>query len=200
MTARRRIRVMVGLLALWAATTVVVFGVSSEPLRVPLENVTGTAASGAGTRGGRASGLQVNVKLFEFERSQRMHHYPPPKNIFVMQGRGQGAGAGSAGDLALDGVADPGPVGAGQGDAGAQSDAPTMQYLGFVGLGPDPSRGGVGVVAMGDEMQMVQVGDRLGARYTVAAVTGDTLTLTQRSTGRQIRLPIADVAPIAPSS
>lgn len=200
MTARHRIRVLVGVLALWGATTVVVFGVSSEPLHVPLENVTGAVASGASARGARASGLQVNMKLFELERSQRMQHYPPAKNIFVLGSRGQGA-ASSAGEFEpLDEAAGPGSTGSPQGGAGVPSEGPAMQYLGYVELGPDPSRGGVGVVAMGDEMQMVQVGDRVGAGYTVTAVAGDVLTLKQRSNGRDIRLPLVDVAPIAPSS
>lgn len=195
MTRRQRLRLMLGLLCLWAATSLVVFGVSSEPIRVPLQNVTGAVANASGTRGeSRSPGLQVNVKLFEAGRMQRAQQYPPPRNIFVAA-----SAAEASGQVARTDIADVGPQPSV--DVGvAGQDPVSVQYLGFVDVERAGPRGTVAVVATGDELHMVRAGEGIGDQFVVKAVTAEALIAIQRATGLEVRFPLSEMLPVETAS
>ncbi len=191
MTTRQRFRLMVGVLCLWVLTSVLVFGVSSEPLRVPLENVSGRVAAASGGRGeSRTPGLQVNVKLFELERSQRAQPYPSPRNIFGTPGQ---SGAG------MTASAPPRPE-AGMDMSTTVDSAPAsgdsaVRYLGFVEGGAHRGHVNIGVVVVGDDLHMVRAGDRLGDRLRVTSVTAEHLIAVEQGTHRPLRFPVSESPP-----
>ncbi len=197
MTTQTRVRLLGGLLALWAILSVMVFGLSSEPQRVPLQNVTGLAGGGSGSRGeARHAGLQVNVTLFEAGRVQRAKSFSPPKNIFW----GSPSAPGAAPALA----SAPGAADMVAADAGPNESMPagegTLRYLGFVEA---PAVGGaraVAVLAEGEDLHMVRAGERVGAHLVLREVAPDHVRLFDTSARREQRLPLVDIAPSEPAS
>ncbi|MFO0773283.1 MAG: hypothetical protein U0172_01285 [Nitrospiraceae bacterium] len=201
---------MMGSVGLWAAVSAIVFGVSTQPERVPLKNVRGpgeraesvgaTADQADGANPAGASKLKVNVALFELERSQRSQSYPAPRNIFLAPTAGGGMSPSAAmGQLGLQGqVADADEVDADESDAATSA----LRYVGFVTLG-ESAQGttaaqaakGVGVAMVGDQIHMVRAGDRIADRYRVVRVAQDLLTVADRTDGRELRVPITEVTP-----
>ena len=194
MTHRQRIRLLAGLLFLWAATALGVFGFTPEPQRSPLHNVSGTVGSPLEDReAGSSSALRVRVRLFENSRNQRAHEFTPPKNIFVSPTEGgaivslQSPMTVPIADAGLESASVPIP---------ADSAAPPseVRYLGFVGFQDARRDKAVGVLAQGDELHMLRAGESLDAHREVRRVTPQSVTLFDRRAKRERELPLVDLA------
>ncbi len=201
MTHRQRIRFLFGLLSLWAIIALGVFGFSSEPERVPLQNVTGPGASRGDAGGGaRSPGLRVDLTLFEASRSERARRFTPPRNIF---GTGPGLTeiipierqdvAGGA-----DGASVAGAPLSSESAHGA-ADAP-LRYLGFVALASSGRGGRVAVIAEGEELHMVHAGETLADHAVVREITPDYVAVLELRSQKEQRLPVVELAPDEPPS
>ncbi|GKS58858.1 hypothetical protein YTPLAS18_23850 [Nitrospira sp.] len=195
MTHRQRIRLLAGLLCVWAATALAVFGFSPEPRHIPLQNVSGTVGSALEDRdAGSSPGLRVQVRLFENGRSQRAHEFTPPKNIFVSPAEaGATVSLGSAvaapiADAGLEPMSAPIP-------ADITTPPSELRYLGFVGFQATRGDRAVGVLAQGDELHMVRAGESLDDHREVRRVTPQSVTLFDRNAKREWELPLVDLAP-----
>ncbi len=190
-------RLLGGLLALWAILSVVVFGFSSEPQRVPLQNVTGSMGAGSGSRGEpRNAGLQVNLKLFEAGRAQRAKSFSPPKNIFWATPPTPGAAS------RPESAPPPGPADLVAADAGPDGSMPggegALRYLGFVEAPAVDGAKPVAVLAEGDDLHMLRAGERVSAHLVLKEIAPDHVRLFDTSARREQRLPLVDVAPSEP--
>lgn len=198
MTTRTRVRLLGGLLALWAILSAVVFGLSSEPQRVPLQNVTGLTGGGSGSRGdARNAGLLVNVTLFEAGRAQRAKSFSPPKNIFWAMPAAPGAAP--AGESAPA----PGPADMAAADAGPNDALPggggALRYLGFVEAPAEAGAKPVAVLAEGDDLYMLRAGERVSAHLVLKEIAPEYLRLFDTNARQEQRLPLVDVVPGEPA-
>ncbi|MEX5213482.1 MAG: hypothetical protein NW703_04905 [Nitrospiraceae bacterium] len=198
MNERMRIRLLGALLSLWVLVAWGVFGLSDEPQRAPLVNVSGPAADPMGRRGERDSsaqrGLRVNLAQFEATRSQREEGFAPPKNIFAspLAGGGVTAPSMTAGQAMSDAaeiVPRPEPT---------QHSSPggsAWRYLGYVVMGTDRPNHFLAVLALEDDLHVAASGARLGDHLIVKAIEPNHVTLLEVPGRIERTLPLVDVIP-----
>ena len=195
MNRRQRVRLLIGLLVLWAMTALGVYGFSREPQRMPLVNVSGSTGTPPEGRGGTSSPeLRVHVKLFEASRSARAQEFTPPRNVFVSPGESDAFPAvePSANEafVAVDSM----PADASVATDPVETGSP-LRYLGFVGIGDSKYKRAVAVLAEGADLHMIREGDPLDPYRRVRRVTPEVVTLFDQRSQQELRLPLVELTP-----
>jgi hypothetical protein len=144
---------------------------SEEPVRVPLANVTGSAAAPLHTRG-VAGGLRVQLDLLSTARTQREMPFATPRNIFAFPAA---SGAQQRAEAPIS-------------DLAAQQQAVAAElsqfhYLGYVRLGEEwQKKQDLAVLTKNDDLHVVKRGETFDKHVVVKAITQESVTLQDRDT------------------
>lgn len=177
---------------LWCGTVVWEWLPVQEPVRVPLANVSGHAATSAGRRG-LAEGLHVQLNLLAAARTQREMSFTTPRNIFAPP-RTDDSGAFRAGKAELD-----------SGSALALQQQAVLaalaqfHYLGFVRMEAGArKRGEQAVLTKNDDLHVVRIGETVEDHVVVKAITQESVTLQDRPSRMEHTVLLSEEAPVQP--
>lgn len=180
------------LLLAWAGLAAWQWGTWTEPHRVPLKNVTGSAgATRAGTHAGNS--MHVNLERLTSAHDQQQMSFATLRNIFALPSQ--------------DGTL-PNPT---EVMATTEPDLTTAQsllqqavstelaqykYLGFVRMGEFPmQRKPIAVLSKNEEVVIGKVGDRVEDHVVLTAVTPESVTIRDTGSGVDQTLPLSDEQP-----
>jgi len=174
MDAKRKLFIAIGLAALWGGVGYWQWGALPDPVRLPLVNLSGPAASHPGSIS-RAGGLRVHLEQLASARTQREATFTAPRNIFVAPG--------SDGAVSAAGDRSDGGRGAQASEQALHQQAVSLEldqyrYLGFVRM--DEAAKGAGntaVLSKNEEVVIGRVGQRLERHLVVKAITPEHVTL-----------------------
>jgi hypothetical protein len=182
MDARRKVILAIVLLLTWAGLAVWQWGAWEEPIRVPLTNVTGSAAS-ARQSTAQGSGLHVKIERLASSHTDREATFTAPRNIFALP--------------SLDGIFPGGQEtgeqvvhqGSSSEDAALKqavsAELAQYKYLGFLRLGEGRKRSKeIAVLSKNEEVMVGKVGDRVEDHLVLKAITSESVTI--RDTGANI--------------
>lgn len=179
MVMRNKSSIAVVLFLLWGGMAVWQWGFLEEPVRVPLTNVTGPAASGR-QADGRRGGLHVALDLLSATGIRREATFVTPRNVF----------AGPSAEGTLPSTTDAVPVsqeGASSTEgiteqAGAMESG-QFRYLGFLRMGEGRGRNqDMAVLSKDDEVLILKVGDRIDRHLVLKAISSERVILRDSGT------------------
>ncbi|MBM4127348.1 MAG: hypothetical protein FJ247_08390 [Nitrospira sp.] len=191
MDARQKSMAAVVLLLAWAGLVVWQWGTWTEPRRVPLTNVTGSADA-TRTAARRGNRMHVNLERLTSAHDQQQMSFATLRNIFALPSQ----------DGTLPNPAD--MAAATQPDLTSQSllqqavsaELAQYKYLGFVRMGEFPlQRKPIAVLSKNEEVVIGKVGDRVEDHMVLTAVTPESVTIRDTSSGLDQTLPLSEEQP-----
>lgn len=174
MDGKRKGLIAIGLVVVWSGVAYWQWGGLSEPVRMPLANVSGQASSG-GRQISHAGGLRVHLEQLDSARTQREATFTTPRNIFALPG--------SDGTLSIPGQVTEGPAPDPISEQALQQQAASVElaqyrYLGFIRMGESASRtGNTAVLSKNEEVVTGRAGQYLEPHLVVKAVTPESVTI-----------------------
>jgi hypothetical protein len=166
-TRRKKLIALSGLGILWGSLLLWQWGTWEEPMRVPLANVSGAAASAKRTG---ADNLHVQLDLLEAARTQREMTFATPRNIFALPSAAtiNAAAPSEAPDTAVRQQA-------------VATELAQFHYLGFVRTGEEWQRKQeMAVLTKNDDLHVVKAGQTIDQHVVVKTITQDSVTLLDR--------------------
>ena len=167
-TRRKKVLALAGLGSLWGSLLLWQWGTWEEPVRVPLANVSGPAAS---VKRAGSDNLHVQLDLLAAARTQREMTFATPRNIFALPSAGATINASAtteAPDLALRQQA-------------VATELAQFHYLGFVRTGEDwQKKQEMAVLTKNDDLHVVKAGETIEQHVVVKTITQDSVTLLDR--------------------
>lgn len=153
----------------WSGLAVWQWSSVEEPIRVPLSNRSGPAASEQASRVS-GEGLRVRLDLLLSSRTQRELAFVLPKNIFSLPTQAEPGRAG------VDPSSDPSEQ-----DQAVATELAQFRYLGYVRTGEEPERKtDLAVLTKNDDLHLVRKGETVEKRVIVKTITQDSVTLQDR--------------------
>ncbi len=195
MNAANKVYALIASLGLWAGIILWQWVTVEEPVRVPLTNVSGPAASAQAARGNSAS-LRVDLDKLAAARTQREATFTAPRNIFAPP-RTDGAIPIGQSNFELD-------AGVPNVDQPAQQqeafdDLTQYRYLGYLRLGRDGARNReMAVLTKDEEVHVVRAGETIEDHVVVKAITPEGVTLQEVGSRLEQTVPLAEEAPPEP--
>ena len=181
------------LLLAWIGLVVWEWGTWKEPQRVPLTNVTGSAA---GTHGLTHTGntVHVNLERLTSARDQQQMSFATLRNIFALPS--QDGTLPNAADLAEITQSDLMPAQALLQQA-VSTELAQYKYLGFVRMGERPhQRKPIAVLSKNEEVVIGKVGDRVEDHVVLTAVTPESVTIRDTGTGVDHTVSLSEEQPV----
>lgn len=164
---RKKILILAVLGSLWTALALWQWTSLEEPVRVPLANVSGSAAPPAHAG---ADNLVVHLDLLAAVRTQREMVFATPRNIFALP---------SAVTINASAPAEL-PDAALQQQAVA-TDLSQFHYLGFVRTGDEwQKKQEMAVLTKNDDLHVVKAGETIDTHVVVKRITQESVTLIDR--------------------
>jgi hypothetical protein len=166
-TRRKKVIVLAGLGSLWGALLLWQWGTWQEPVRVPLANLSGAAASAKHTG---ADNLHVQLDLLAAARTQREMTFATPRNIFALPSTAtiNASAPSDAPEAALHQQA-------------VATELAQFHYLGFVRTGEDwQKKQEMAVLTKNDDLHVVKAGETIDQHVVVKTITRDSVTLLDR--------------------
>ena len=164
---RKKIFILAASGSLWAALALWQWMTVEEPIRIPLANVSGPAASPAHTGG---DNLHVQLDLLAAARTQREMVFATPRNIFALPSAVT-INASAPSEL---------PDAALQQQAVA-TDMSQFHYLGFVRTGDEwQKKQEMAVLTKNDDLHVVKAGETIDKHVVVKTITQESVTLVDR--------------------
>lgn len=192
MTNRKKMMALAVLGLLWCGIVVWEWLPVQEPVRVPLANVSGHAATSAGRRG-LTEGLHVQINLLAAARTQREMSFTTPRNIF----------APPRPDDSANSHADKPEFDSGSAQALLQqavlAGLAQFHYLGFVRMEEGLRKHGeLAVLSKNDDLHVVRIGETVEDHVVVKAITQESVTLQDRPSRVEHTVLLSEEAPVQP--
>ena len=173
----------------WIGLAVWQWGTWTEPIRVPLTNVTGLAgATHDATHSG--SHMHVNLERLTSADDQQQMSFATLRNIFSLPSQD-----GTLLDPADATAATQSDLTSAQAllqQAGA-TELAQYKYLGFLRMGEYPiRRKPIAVLSKNEEVLIGKVGDRIEDHVVLTAVTSESVTIRDTGTGLDQTLPLSE--------
>lgn len=166
-TRQKKMLALAALGALWGGLVLWQWLAWEEQVRVPLSNVSGSAASTARTG---TESLQVQLDLLAAARTQREMVFATPRNIFALPSAvaANQSGPSEVTDVAIQQQA-------------AATDLGEFHYLGFVRTGEAwQKKQNLAVLTKNDDLHVVKAGETIDKHILVKAITQESVTLLDR--------------------
>jgi hypothetical protein len=166
-TRRKQLIALATLGSLWGGLLFWQWRNWEDPVRVPLANVSGAAASAAH---GGVDQLHVQLDLLAAARTQREMVFATPRNIFALPSAVTVTPSRQteASDAALRQQA-------------AATDLSQFHYLGFVRTGEEwQKKQDMAVLTKNDDLHVVRAGQTIDKHVVVKTITRDSVTLLDR--------------------
>ncbi len=187
MDRKKQILLGLGLVIIWVAVGLWQWTSVKDPVRVPLTNVSGIAASEGSSRE-KTSPLRVNLGLLAAAQTQHETLFTTPRNIFAVPR--------SDGTLQMGHEDTPGELRAASeaGEAGQPLEIPAgpYRYLGFLRLGEHKKTKDIAVLSRNDEVLTVKVGDHVEEHLVLKAITPETATIWNSAARIEQTLPLTE--------
>lgn len=164
---RKKVLALVALGSLWGGLLLWQWLTWQEPVRVPLANVSGPAASASHSG---TDSLHVQLDLLAAARTQREMVFATPRNIFALP---SAATVNQTGPSAVTEVA--------LRQQAAATDLAQFHYLGFVRTGDEwQKKQDLAVLTRNDDVHVVKRGEIIDKHVVVKAITQESVTLLDR--------------------
>jgi hypothetical protein len=176
---RKKILALVVLGSLWGGLLLWQWLNLGEPVRTPLTNVSGPAASAS--RPGTDS-LHDQLDLLAAARTQREMVFATPRNIFALPSAStvQERGPSEVTEVALR-------------QQTVASDLAEFHYLGFVRTGEEwQKKQDHAVLTRNDDVHVVKAGETIDKHVVVKAITQDSVTLADRKSRMEYTVLISE--------
>lgn len=166
---RKKVLGLAALALAWIGLAVWQWSSMEEPIRVPLSNRSGPAASEQSSRvsGG---GLRVRLDLLPSSKTQRDLAFAAPKNIFSLptEAGSERPGVESSSDSS-------------EQEQAVATELAQFRYLGYVRTGEESERKrDLAVLTKNEDLHLVRKGETVEKRVVVKAITQDSVTLQDR--------------------
>ncbi len=179
MAMGKKTMIAVVLLLLWVGLAVWQWGSLEEPVRVPLTNVTGPAASGR-QADARKNGLHVAIDLLAATGIRHEATFMPPRNVFsapsaegILPSPPDSTGVSQEGESSGEGMTEQ------VGDA----ESGQFRYLGFLRMGEGRERNkDMAIMRKDDEVLVLKVGDRIDGHLVLTAISSERVILRDSGT------------------
>lgn len=166
-TRRKKIVALAALGAVWSGLLLWQWTGWEEPVRVPLTNVSGLAASPA--RAG-TDNLHVQLNLLADARTQREMVFATPRNIFALP---SAVTVNASRPLEVDDTA--------LRQQAVATDLAQFHYLGFVRTGEEwQKKQNMAVLTKNDDLHVVKAGQTIDKHVVVKTITQESVTLLDR--------------------
>jgi hypothetical protein len=193
---QKKILILMVLGLLWIGLLAKQWFTASEPMRVPLTNVTGIASTTRSTRAS-SSGLHVQLDLLAAARTQREMTFTAPRNIFALPRFDNQVATGSPGDGAILSADD------GARQQHILESLAQYHYLGFIRMIDDRRpNAAMAVLTRNDDLHVVRVGQTVEDHVVVKTITPESVTLQDRTSRIEQMVPLSEepgTAPIDPT-
>lgn len=195
MDHRKKIWLAAALGSLWIGLALWHWDAFTEPLRVPLTNVSGVAAAGESAKG-KPSALWVNIGLLASARTQREATFTAPRNIFAVP---RADGTLPVADQTGQPVDARGVSVQTLAQQAMMVELSQYRYLGFMRMGENRKKDkDLAVLSKNEEVVVVRVGDHVEDRFILKAISPDSVTLMNTGDRLEHTLPLSEEAPAQP--
>jgi len=166
---RKKILALVALVSVWVGLLLWQWFAWNEPVRLPLTNVSGPAASSVNA--GVTDHLHVQLDLLAAARTQREMVFATPRNIFASPAAVT-VNASRPVDMPDDALR----------QHAAATDLAQFHYLGFVRTGEEwQKKQDMAVLTKNDDLHVVKAGQTIEKRVVVKTITQESVTLFDRN-------------------
>ena len=191
-TNQKKVATLATLGLIWGGIVAWEWQMMEEPVRVPLENVSGPASASLAARG-TVEGLRVQLDLLAAARIQRDMTFTPPRNIFApprsndpMTSRIDESEFDPASERTLR-------------QQEALAGLTQFHYLGFLRKEEGwREKGELALLTKNDDLHVVRAGETVEDHVVVKAITQDSVTLVDRQLRVEHTVLLSEETPAQP--